>query len=274
MVQSLRREEGMAQGALRWRRALVTGASSGIGEAFARRLASDGCDVVAVARRGDRLEALAKSLAERHAVEVEALVADLTRPEDLARVERLARERELDLLVNDAGVGSEGAFDTSDIDAQTAMLRLNAEAVLRLTHAALAGMVARRRGAVVNVSSGLAFLPAPFYATYGATKAFVNHFTEAVAEELRDSGVHLQALCPGLTRTEFQERAGMDASRFPAFAWMEPDAVVAESLAALEGGGAVCVPGLGNRIAMAAAGLVPRGLASRLAARVARSGRH
>jgi hypothetical protein len=144
---------------------------------------------------------------------------------------------------------------------------------MRLTHAVLPGMLERGRGAVINVSSGLAFVAAPEYAVYAATKAFLNGFSEALAEELRDTGVRVQALCPGLVRTEFQESAGVDASRFPSFAWMEPDDVARESLEALEGGGVVHVPGLGNRIALGLTSVTPRSLATRLLGRVNRFGR-
>ncbi len=233
-------------------RALVTGASSGIGEAFARRLARDGYDLEIVARRTDRLEALATELRADHGGAVDVRAADLTRADELAGVEEALRsDGELELLVNNAGFGSEGAFHELPIDAEAAMLRLNVEALVRLTHAALGGMVERRRGAVINVSSGLALVPSPFYATYGATKAFVNQFTEALSEELRGTGVRVQTLCPGLTRTEFQEAAGVDASSFPSFAWMEADAVVDASLADLKRGRLVCVPGLANRATQA-----------------------
>ncbi len=255
-----------------YRRALVTGASSGIGEAFARQLAAGGTDLIVVARRKERLDALASELSERHAVHIDVAEADLTSEPDLAGVEGLARDAGLDLLVNNAGIGSEGSFHESDGSVQAAMLRLNVEALLRLTHAVLPGMVERGRGAVINVSSGMAFLAAPLYATYAASKAFVNSFSEAVSEELRGTGVRVQALCPGLIRTEFQERAGVDSSRFPSLVWMEPGDVARESLAALERGTVVCVPGLGYRIAIGLTGLVPRALATRVSSALMRFG--
>lgn len=253
-------------------RALVTGASSGIGEAFARELAARGADLIVVARRKERLDALASELSARHAVQVDVAEADLTSETDLAGVEGLVRDAGLDLLVNNAGIGSEGAFHESDGSVQTAILRLNVEALLRLTHAVLPGMVERGRGAVINVSSGMAFLGAPSYATYAASKAFVNSFSEAISEELRDTGVRVQALCPGLIRTEFQERAGVDSSRFPSLVWMEPGDVVGESLAALERDSVVCVPGLGYRIVTGLTGLVPRAFATRVSSALLRFG--
>jgi hypothetical protein len=247
------------------RLALVTGASSGIGEAFARRLARDDYDLVLVARRRDALEALAKELREAHGVGVECVVADLTAPAELRGVEeRLRAAPGFDLLVNDAGVGSAGLFAESDVEREEEQVRLNVLALMRLTHAALAAMRPRGRGAVINVSSLAAMGPYPFMATYAATKAFVNSFTEALAEELRGSGVRVQALCPGFIRTRFQQRAGVDPSLVPGFAWMMPEAVVEASLAALARGDVVCVPGAGYKALSLASGAVPRGVFRRL----------
>lgn len=257
----------------RFHRALVTGASSGLGEAFACLLAEQGTHLVLVARRKERLDALASRLSERHAVDIDVVAADLTNEVDVANVEGIVRDATLDLLVNNAGIGSEGPFVESDLDVQVGTLRLDVEAVLRLTRAVLPGLVARGDGAVINVSSGLAFFAAPEYATYSASKAFVNSFSEAIAEELRGTGVRVQALCPGLIRTEFQQAAGVDASRFPSMAWMEPDDVARESLAALEKGSGVYVPGLGNRLALGLTGLAPRSVATRLLGRMARFGK-
>jgi len=247
------------------KRALVTGASTGLGRAFARRLAADGHDVVLVARRRDALEAVAKECTEEHGVASSVVPADLSSEEGIRAVEQVVREDpSLVVLVNNAGFGTEGPFAELDADTEGRMVRCNAEALLRLTHAALEGMLRRDRGAVVNVSSGMAFVPAPYYATYGATKAFVNHLTEALAEELRGSRVLVQALCPGFTRTEFQERAGMDVSQIPDFLWMEPEAVVDASLDALQSGaGPIVIPGALNKGAGWMQGPLARGLARR-----------
>lgn len=246
-------------------RAMITGASAGIGLTFAERLAADGYDLVLVARRRERLEALAKRLGESHGTEVEVLVADLTEPGELLGIEqRVGAAPELDLLVNNAGFGTSGVFRDLDPDGEEREVRLNCLALLRLTRAALPPMVARGRGAVINVSSMAGFLPSPYNATYGATKAFVNSFTEALAEELRGTGVAVQALCPGFTRTEFQDVAAVDTSVIPEFAWMEPEPVVDASLAALEARDVLCVPGLGNRLASWTARRLPRRLVTRL----------
>ncbi len=251
------------------RRALVTGASSGIGAAFARRLAREGHDLVIVARSRPDLEALREECAERHAVEVEVLPADLTRPEALRRVEeRLAEGHGFDLLVNNAGFGTAGRFADSDVDREEQEIQLNVIALVRLARAALGPMTARGRGAIINVSSLAGLGPYPYTATYGATKAFVNSFSEALSEELRGSGVRVQALLPGFTRTAFQQRAGIDPSTIPDFAWMEPEAVVDASLAALARGAAVCVPGLGYRALAGVSGLVPRAAFRRIVAAV------
>jgi short-subunit dehydrogenase len=244
----------------------VTGASGGIGQAFAERLAREGWDLRVVARSAGRLHALAKRLRAEHGVQVQVLPADLTDPVALRALERsLARDPRLELVVNDAGMGDFGAFATRDLEVEDAEIRLNVLAVVRLTHAALRGMLRRGRGAVINVSSTAAFQPCPYAATYGATKAFLNSFTEALDLELRGSGVRVQALCPGLTHTEIFEKAGADVSRLPSFLWMESDAVVAESLAALKRGGVVCVPGLGNRALASLSQLLPHDVSRRVA---------
>jgi len=246
-------------------KALVTGASSGIGRAFARRLAEDGWDLIVVARRREALEDLAQELARRGGASVEVLPADLTIAEDLARVETaVGQESRLELLVNNAGFGVECCFFQSGIERQASMIDLNVSALTRLSHAAVAAMVARGRGAVINVSSGAGFGPTPYFAVYGATKAFVTSFTEALHEELQGTGVRVQALCPGFTRTEFQQVAGTDAGRFPSFVWQTPEEVVAASLDGLRKGTLLCIPGLKNQALMAFRGPISRGVTRRL----------
>jgi short-subunit dehydrogenase len=246
------------------RNALVTGASTGLGLAFAERLARDDYDLVLVARAADRLEAIAKRLAEQRGVEARVLPADLTVPAELARVEEELRERTPDLLVNNAGFGTVGRFAEIDVEAEEREIRLNALALMRLTHAALRPMLERGHGGVINVSSLAGEAASPFTATYAATKAFVTSFTEALSEELRGSGVRVQVLLPGFTRTEFQDRAGIDTRAIPGFAWMEPEAVVEASLAGLERGQVVCIPGLGNRLVAPLQRLLPRSLVRRV----------
>jgi len=253
------------------KRALVTGASVGIGAAFAERLAQEQYDVILVARGQKRLAALAERLQHHHGIRAEPVAADLTDATQLHTVEDIAaNDATLELLVNNAGFGTFGCFGKLDADKEEAEIRLNVIALARLTRAALPGMIARKQGAIINVSSMAGFQPAPYNATYGATKAYVTSFTEALHEELRGTGVRVQALCPGFTRTEFQERAGIDVSQIPSLAWMTPESVVDASLAALRRGQVVCVPGVGNRVLTAAVGVMPRRLARRLAGTLAR----
>jgi short-subunit dehydrogenase len=246
-------------------RALVTGASVGIGAAFTQRLAHDGYDLIIVARDRRRLDKLARQLRDHDRVEVEILAADLTEASGLHAVERAVADAELDLLVNNAGFGTFGRFAELDVEQEDREIRLNVLALVRLTRAALPGMVRRKRGSIINVSSLAGMQPAPFSATYAATKAFVNSFTEALHEELRGTGVRLQALCPGFTKTEFQERAGIATDRIPALAWMTAEAVVDASMAALRGGDLICVPGVANRLLAAVSATIPRSVVRRVA---------
>lgn len=246
------------------KRALVTGASAGIGEAFAEKLAQSGYDLIVVARDRQRLEKLAEKLQHSDNAQVEVLSADLTDPTELHVVERVVSDGNLDLLVNNAGFGTYGTFADLDPDREESEIRLNVIALVRLTRAALPGMVERGSGAIINVSSMGAFQAGPFNATYCATKAFVNSFTEALHEELRGTGVQVQALCPGFTRTEFQQRAGIEVVRVPSMAWMEADEVVNSALAALQNGEVVCVPGFANRVVSLVTGALPRSITRRV----------
>jgi hypothetical protein len=227
----------------------VTGASSGIGAAFAQRLAHDGHDLIVVARRRDRLETLAARLRAEEGVAVDVLVADLTASADLLAVERAIEAcTVLAFLINCAGAGGYMPFVELPPKQAEDLVRLQVVAPTRLTRAALPGMIARRRGAVVNVSSGLAFSgampapPLPHRAVYASSKAYINTFSETLADELKGTGVQVQALCPGIVRTEFHEVAGRDVSQVPLM--LEPDEVVAASLAGLQLGEVVCVPAL------------------------------
>ena len=256
-----------------WSRALVTGASSGIGDALARQLAAAGTDLVLVARSRDRMESLAKELTHAHRVDVEVLAADLGDPIELGAVEDRVRDGDvLDLVINNAGFGTQGRFWELDLAGEQSEIDLNISAVVRLSHAALAAMVPRGHGALVNVSSLGSLSPVPMMATYGATKAFVTSFTEALHEELRGTGVTATAVLPGFIRTEFQERAGLsEGAGVPAFAWMTPDAVARDTLVAAAAGKATCVPGLGYRVASGVIAPVPRMLRRRIAGAMAKS---
>lgn len=235
---------------------LVTGATSGIGAAFARRLAADGHALVLVARGEQRLADTAAELRKRYGIAVETLAADLTEDDGIAAVEARLRDRErpVDVLVNNAGFGNDGIFLDAPMSDELRMLKLHCEAVLRLTGAAVEAMRERRRGFVINVSSVAAYMPR---GTYGASKAWIVHFTEGVAAEMAGSGVRLLALCPGFVRTEFHQRAGMDASRLPSFAWLDADAVVAACLRDLARGRTLSVPSARYKVAVSLARHVP-----------------
>src|SRR5512134_3595 len=229
------------------RTAVVTGASSGIGSAYARRLAADGYDLILVARRKDRLEKLAEELKASHGLQAEVLAADLTEDADLRRVEhRIARAADLEFLVNNAGFGTRGLFFQADVEGQDRMHRLHVLAAVRLSHAALPGMVARGKGSLVNVSSVAAFGQSPGNAGYCATKAWMNSFTEGLCLDLAAIGspVKVQALCPGYTLTEFHDVSGIGRDHVPAAWWSSAEDVVAASLRGLARGNLVVVPGL------------------------------
>jgi uncharacterized protein len=241
--------------------ALITGASSGIGAAFARKLACLGYDLVLVARRADRLEALAHELRQANPIQVEVIPADLTDEDDILRLEtRIAGMPNLALLVNNAGVGAEGRFYEADIGPQLDMIRLHVLASVRLARAALPGMVARGRGGIINVASVAGFMALPDNVTYCATKGYLITFSKALHLELAGTGVRVQALCPGFTHTEFHDDLQeFDKSRTPAILWMPAEAVVDASLRGLARGKVVCIPGFGNRLiaAIGSSPLVP-----------------
>lgn len=255
-------------------RALVTGASSGIGEAYARRLAAQGFDLTLVARRAERLAALAAELSAAHGIAAEALPADLADDEEIERVARYITERDdLALLINNAGFGTRGSFADIDLGPQLDMIRVHVIAAVTLCRAALPGMIARGSGAIINVSSIAAFFPSGGGATYTATKAYLNNFSEALAAEVEETGVRVQALCPGFTYSEFHdtaEYAGFDRKQVPGPLWMPAEQVVDESLAALAGRRVIVVPGRQYRGMMLAVNSPLRGQIRGLARAVRR----
>lgn len=242
--------------------ALVTGATAGIGAAFARQLAAERYDLVLVARDAQRLGELATELTDRHGVAAEVLPADLSTDEGCAVVEKRLTDpdRPVDVLVNNAGISLNLPFLRTSADDEDRLLRLNVYAVMRLTHAALPGMTERRRGAVINVSSVAGFGPVMPGSTYSATKAWVTNFSESLAQSVRPYGVRVMALCPGYTRTELHARAGINMSKTPDWMWLRADDVVREALRDLRRGKVVSVPDW--RYKLVAFGLrhAPRGL--------------
>ncbi|HTT87180.1 MAG TPA: SDR family oxidoreductase [Acidimicrobiales bacterium] len=249
--------------------ALVTGASSGLGEAFARALAASGHDLVLVARTGPALERLAGELEVAHGAKAEVLVADLAAPDGVgAAATRVTEGVAVDTVVNCAGFGRYGRFVELPLEGETGQVQVNVLALVALSHAALRTMVPRRSGGLLNVASVAGFAPTPGGATYSATKAFVLSFTEALHDEAAGTGVHVSVVCPGFTRTDFQRRAGVAAAGIPAAAWSEPAAVVDAALKALARNQAVCVPGLVNKVTAAAPRFGPRGLVRRISGAV------
>ncbi len=251
--------------------ALVTGASSGIGEEFARQLGRRGYDIILVARRKDRLDGLAATLSALHDVGVEVIQADLTSARDLAVVEKRLSAGDIDLLVNNAGVGSVGEFATLPLEREVEQVDLNVLALLRLTHAALPSMVAHKRGAIINVASMAGFQPVPYNATYAATKAFVLNFSQALHEEVKPHHITVTCLCPGPVRTEFQQVAGINGRRMRGRALLRYMArtnahdVVVAALRAVKAGRAVAIPGAVNAAIVETAQAAPRFLVRRLA---------
>jgi short-subunit dehydrogenase len=242
--------------------ALVTGPTAGIGRSFARQLAERGHDLVLVARSEERLSDLATELRAAHGVEVEVLAADLTDRDSLATVERrLAdRDRPVDLLVNNAGFGLKGRFLDNDIEVEQAMLEVLVTAVLRLSHAALGPMAERGSGGIINVSSVAAFLPR---GTYSAAKAWVNSFSEWAANEYRDRGVTVTALCPGFTKTEFHERMGVSRGSAPDFMWLDADDLVATALKDFDKGKVFSIPSAQYKAISTMARVVPSSVLQR-----------
>ena len=251
-----------------FRTALVTGASSGIGEVMATQLAEAGVATTVVARRADRLDALA----ERHDG-ITPMVADLATLEGQTSVAERIAEGDIDLVVNNAGFGTNGDFRTLDPDRLADEIEVNVSALTRLSHAALAVMVPRGSGYLLNVSSVASFQPAPQLAVYAATKAYVTSLSESIHEEVARHGVHVTALCPGLTKTEFQSVSNTDsyADQFPSFVWTSPDEVARCGLEGVAANRALAVPGAQYKMMVAATNITPRWLRRRASSIVQRS---
>lgn len=241
--------------------ALVTGASAGIGESFARKLAARGHDLVLVARRGERLEKIASELHGQHGTRTQVEAMDLGAWE--APKELFGRVKgPLDLLVNNAGYGTAGAFEEQDHARELGQIDLNVRALVALAHLFAPSMVERRSGAIINLGSIGSFMSCPFMATYAATKAFILSFSEALSHELEEKGVHVMCVCPGGTATEFQQVAGMAVSDVE-WSFMTADQVVDIALADLDARRRISISGLANRLLVRATSLAPRALLSK-----------
>ncbi|QJC78469.1 SDR family NAD(P)-dependent oxidoreductase [Pseudomonas umsongensis] len=225
--------------------ALVTGASSGIGAVYAQRLAARGFDLLLVARDQERLEAAASALRDAHGVQVEVLKADLTQKDDVLKLEqRLRSDSSISLLLNNAGIAADGLLANADLDQLERMIQLNITAVTRLASAAAASFAKAGRGTIINIASVVALFPERFNATYSASKAYVLSLTQSLNAELDGTGVKVQAVLPGVTRTEIWERSGIDASQIPEDMVMEAGEMVDAALAGLDQGELVTIPSL------------------------------
>jgi len=247
--------------------ALVTGASSGIGAELARVLARHGHDLLLVARDRARLDALASELGRECGVKAEGFPADLGEAGGVGAVVAAVESRslEIEVLVNNAGVGMHGPFASGDPGALAAMLKLNVLALTELTRALLPAMLKRKRGQILNLASTAAFFPGPYMAAYYASKAYVLSFSVALATELDDTGITVTALCPGPTRSAFAERAGLKATRlFRGRGVMEAAEVAKVGYDGMRAGEVVVIPGLRNKLLAASSRVGPRTLAARI----------
>lgn len=241
--------------------ALITGATAGIGKSFATQLARQGFNLVLVARNAERLDGLAEQLSADFGIKTEVLVADLSVQRSVQEVANRAASADIDLVVNNAGFGIKQVFVGGAIEAEQELLDVLVGAVMRITHAALPGQVARNRGGVINVSSVAGWLSS---GTYSAAKAWVTTFSESLATQLRESNAHVMALCPGYTRTEFHGRANMETSTIPNWMWLDVDKVVAKALKDFQAGKTISLPGLQYKGLGAVAQYLPRPLVRRI----------
>jgi short-subunit dehydrogenase len=247
--------------------ALITGASSGLGEEFARQLSRQNYDLVLTARREDLLRTIADEAMRLGSSKVEVITADLGKAGAADQLHRQISERgiEIEYLVNNAGFGTHGLFAKLPLDREIEEINLNITALVSLTRLFIEGMLARGRGTIINVASTAAFQPVPYMATYAASKAFVLNFSEAVAREVHGTGVIVTALCPGPTRTGFQAVAQVEEAGVPAFAYMDAKTVVAQALSSARRGKALRINGIINQVMAQSTRLAPRSLVARIA---------
>lgn len=243
------------------RTALITGATAGIGFEFADELASRGIDLVLVARDKARLDTISRELTDRYQVAVEILPADLAIREQLDLVANRASQQDIELVVNNAGFGLNESFFEDDVESEQYLLDVLVTAVMRITHAAMPGMIARDLGGVINVSSIAGWMTS---GTYSATKSWVTTFSESLAMQLRDSKVNVMAVCPGYTRTEFQDRAGMGTESIPDWMWLHAHQVVLDALKDFEKGKCISVPGMQYKFLSLIAQYLPRPIVRKL----------
>lgn len=245
--------------------ALITGASSGIGAAYARELAARGYQLILVARRVERLNSLVEQLGRQYGIDAESLAADLSTTEGISKVEKRISELDnLEMLINNAGFGTNCSFSESNLEVETQMVTVHVTAPMRLCRAALPGMLERKKGALINVASVAAFYPLPNNATYAASKNYLVTFSEALQLELLHSGIRVQALCPGFTLTEFHDnpvvKEHFKRSSIPQWLWMKPEQVVKGSLKGLDKKKVVVAPGFVYWLMVIFANMIPHRL--------------
>jgi uncharacterized protein len=243
--------------------AYITGSSSGIGKAFAKKLAKSH-NLVLIARNETKLQVIAASLSQTTNVEI--IVSDLSNSEGIEMVKhKLIEDPNFDLLINNAAYASMGRFGDQEIDKEVNQIQLNVLSVVHLSHAAIKNLTSRNAtGGIINVASIVGLIPTPTSSIYGASKAFVKSFSESLYEEYYKDGIIIQALCPGFTRTNFQDNAGFNKEPIPDFVWMESEDVVNESIQSYEKKEAVCIPGVLNRSIATVLDIIPRELIRRI----------
>jgi len=253
------------------KKAVITGATSGIGKAFARVFAEQGCDLIITGRRQEKINRVAGEIRKSYARDVEVILLDLTDADKTeAFIERLQQEKDIEVLVNNAGFGMRYTFTDGEIGTFEDMLKVHSTVPMKLMHAVIPAMKAKGTGAIINVASTAAFFPLPRSAVYSATKSFITVLSEAVHIELKGTGINVQALCPGMTRTDFHSKIGKDPNTFyrtkGVMKAMTSEEVVKISLACLKKDKVVCVPGFNYKFLTSIPRLVPKSILYKLAA--------
>ncbi len=241
--------------------AVITGATSGIGAAYAARYAKDGCNLIITGRRKERIETFAEKLENEYKVDVEVVLGELSEDEDVQRLLEKISHRQVDILINNAGFGESSLFQSCELNVMEQMVKLNVLAPIKLIRAVLPSMVERGSGTIINISSESAFLSIPKNSVYSGCKSFLKSFTECLHLDLMNTRIKVQVLCPSFTKTDFHEKMGMDKSRQKnkgLIRWLSPDDVVDISLKALQKDKVVCKTGIHSKLIIWIMGLLPR----------------
>lgn len=240
--------------------AIITGATSGIGAAYAREFARQGYDLILTGRRKEMIERNAEQIRDKYGVKVHILIAELSKEEDVEKVIDFIREKKVDVLINNAGFGVTGCYQDTDLTSVLNLAEVNVLVPMRLIHQVLPGMIKRKKGTIINISSEGIYLAVPGNAAYSGVKAFLKTFTEGLSMDLQQTGVKVMAVCPGLTHTDFHEKLGMDPARQinrGLIQWMSPEKIVMESLKDLKKGRVVSIPGFHTKILAGVFQIIP-----------------